>query len=122
MRKVFFTSSIALLLFTFLGCSEPERRPPPPRPEAAPPRVAPAEHIANRIRELQQRIDDGVRSGDLLSTEAKNLQQRLDGIKADFDRVRERGLDPFSVDALNRRLDSLDRDIFGQRRDYQRRW
>jgi len=125
MRKALFVSLIMLLLFAFYGCAQQERRPPPPSPPpptAPPPKVAPAEQIENRIRNLQQRIDDGVRVGDLTLPEARILQQRLDNIKMDFDRAMPGRLDPYEVEVLNRRLDALDRDVFGQKHDPQRRW
>ncbi|MFO0754817.1 MAG: hypothetical protein U0411_16000, partial [Thermodesulfovibrionales bacterium] len=84
--------------------------------------ASPAEQIRDRIAHLQQRIDEGKLSGALTLPEAKHLQRELNHIRKSFEKARKGVLAPREIDALNHRLDILDKKVFAQKHDRQKRY
>lgn len=89
--------------------------------ETAPALASPAERIRDRIVNLQQRIDEGKLSGVLTVPEAKRLQRDLNSIRAHFEKARKGVLAPREIDTLNHRLDILDKKVYKQKHDRQKR-
>ncbi|MBZ0156032.1 MAG: hypothetical protein K8I29_07430 [Alphaproteobacteria bacterium] len=83
--------------------------------------ASPAEQIRDRIANLQQRIDEGKLSGALTPPEAKRLQRDLNSIRGTFEKARKGALTPREIDVLNHRLDILDKKVFKQKHDKQKR-
>lgn len=82
----------------------------------------PPASIHDRINFMEQRIDRGVRSGELTRHEAGKLRKELGAIRQRERRMREDGrLSPRERDALQGRLDRLDRQIKVERRDGEHR-
>ncbi len=82
----------------------------------------PAEQqINSRIHELQQRIDDGAKTGSLTPAESKNLQMRLDRIREQVEKAQTKryGLSEGEVKSINHRLDILSKDTYREKRDMQ---
>jgi ABC-type microcin C transport system permease subunit YejB len=85
--------------------------------------AAPWQPINQRQANLEQRIDQGVRSGELTRNEARRLRSEF----AALDRLEMRyrrsggGLDPRERADLDRRFDRLSAEIRLQKHDYQRR-
>ena len=79
--------------------------------------------INNRLMQLDQNINDGVRGGGLTRREADRLRAEETGIRDELARDRRTGdgLDARERADLNRRLDSLANHIRQQRRDDQTR-
>ena len=107
----------ALLLATLAGCvadSPPPRTAPPPVPSAA--------QIDQRQRDLEYRIEQGVRSGHITRDEHLLLRRQADEIRRDERRYMNDG--QLSIDerrALWARLDQLARETDRQMRDTDRR-
>jgi ABC-type microcin C transport system permease subunit YejB len=85
--------------------------------------AAPWQSLNQRQANLEQRIDQGVRSGSLTRQEA----QRLRGELASLDRLETRyrrsgGLDPRERADLDRRFDQLSAQVRFQKHDAQRRY
>ena len=68
---------------------------------------------ADRIVSLQERIDDGRRSGRLPLTEGREFQSRLDSIRREYMRMTEDGRYSTHEERtdISRRLDSLETDL-----------
>jgi ABC-type microcin C transport system permease subunit YejB len=85
--------------------------------------AAPWQPINQRQANLEQRIDQGVRSGELTRNEARRLRSEF----AALDRLEMRyrrsggGLDARERADLDRRFDRLSAEIRLQKHDYQRR-
>jgi ABC-type microcin C transport system permease subunit YejB len=85
--------------------------------------AAPWQSINQRQANLEQRIDQGVRSGELTRQEARRLHNEL----ASLDRLemhyrRSGGLDPRERADLDRRFDQLSAQVRFQKHDDQRRY
>jgi ABC-type microcin C transport system permease subunit YejB len=85
--------------------------------------AAPWQSINQRQASLEQRIDQGVRSGALTRPEAQRLRSEL----ASLDRLESRyrashGLDPRERADLDRRFDQLSAQVRFQKHDDQRRY
>jgi chromosome segregation ATPase len=80
-----------------------------------------AGRIDHRISELQKRIDEGSGSGSLTPVETKNLQSRLDGIRAHCERAQKDGkLTDQEIRAIQSRLDTLSKSINKEKQDRER--
>src|SRR5690349_17339815 len=64
-----------------------------------------ADEISDRLRNQQQRIDEGVRNGSLTKQEAKRLEDRQRQLRREHQRLARNGLSSRDRDALNRDLD-----------------
>jgi ABC-type microcin C transport system permease subunit YejB len=85
--------------------------------------AAPWQSINQRQANLEQRIDQGVRSGQLTRREAVRLRSEfaaLDRLEMRYRRNDGR-LDPRERADLNRRYDQLSAEVRLQKHDYQRR-
>jgi hypothetical protein len=83
----------------------------------------PAQSIAHRVERQRQRINQGIRSGDLTPREAGNL--RLQETRVRRESVRDvrngGGLTRFEHNTIERQQNRLSRRIYRQRHDSQRR-
>jgi hypothetical protein len=80
-------------------------------------------NINERQARLDQRIDAGVRRGDLTRREAFRLRAEFRDITRLEARYRVNGLSPWERADLERRLDRLDAQVRAERHDHQdRRW
>ena len=77
--------------------------------------------INERQARLDQRIDNGVRHGDLTRVEARRLHGEYRRIARLEARYRVNGLSRWERADLDRRFDRLSSQIRDQRHDYQRR-
>lgn len=77
--------------------------------------------IAQRQAQLEQRIDQGVRRGDLTRREAANLRSELSDIERLEARYRRDGLSQWERADLDRRMDQLSQRIRFERADSQDR-
>lgn len=78
--------------------------------------------IRSRIHDARRRIDHGIRTGSLTRYEARRLNGQLDRIMFRIDRMRADGdLSPRERAIINRDLDRLNRQIFREKRDDNRR-
>ena len=73
--------------------------------------------INQRQRQLDQRIDQGVRNGDLTRNEAYRLRAEFQDIARLEARYRRNGLSYQERADLDRRFDNLSRQIYVERRD-----
>jgi chaperonin cofactor prefoldin len=87
----------------------------------AAPAVASAQSIGERQVSLDQRIDAGIRSGQLTSTEAAQLRAEFNDLLRLESRYRRDGLSAAERDDLDRRFDMLSQRIRVERRDGQDR-
>jgi len=79
--------------------------------------------INQRQRQLDRRIDQGIRSGQLNRREASNLRAQFHGLVRLENQYRRGGLTRWERTDLDRRFDSLSAQIRYERRDRQRaRW
>ncbi|MCC6347787.1 MAG: hypothetical protein IT388_11420 [Nitrospirales bacterium] len=84
--------------------------------------AAPYDRILDRIDDLQQRIIQGEKSGNLTPSEAVQMQRRLDNLRDDLEVTKRMGpLPPHEIKDLHRRLDILEREVYRQKHDLQRR-
>jgi len=81
-----------------------------------------AEPVGQRVRNLDYRIDMGVRNGSLTRAEASRLRTRLANVRRLEWRYRRNGLSTWERRDLNRRYDALSRAVRIQRHDRQTRW
>lgn len=82
----------------------------------------PTGDIPARIASQQQRIDQGVASGELTRGEANLLQDNLNYVRSEFARMRADGLlTPREVDRLERLLDNNSQMIFNKKHNPARR-
>ncbi|MRS02365.1 hypothetical protein EG832_03930, partial [bacterium] len=83
---------------------------------------ADASDINQRIAEMNQRIDQGMRSGALTRDEGRMLRGELNKVRDDAARMKRDGiLTPREKDRLHAELDRLKRDIYREARDDDRR-
>jgi hypothetical protein len=109
MKKVTFAVMFAVILFSTIAISYAERR---------------DWHggIRTRIHEAHQRIQRGIERGSLTRPEARRLKEELNGILRKIDRMKADGrLDHREREIVNRDLDRLDRDIYREKHDGERR-
>jgi septal ring factor EnvC (AmiA/AmiB activator) len=84
--------------------------------------IAYASDIDRRVAEMQQRIDQGVKSGELTRPEAQQLRLKLNKVRNDEARMKADGrLTKPEQDKLNRELDRLGQQIYREKRDLDRR-
>ena len=86
----------------------------PGRPEAA-------YNINQRQAQIARRIDRGQRDGSLSLREARRLRAELARIESLEHSYRHRGLSRWERADLDRRLDVLSRQVFGERHDWNDR-
>jgi uncharacterized membrane protein YebE (DUF533 family) len=78
--------------------------------------------IRDRIREAKQSIERGIEKGKLTRQESRKLNEELEGIQANIDRMKSDGrLDEREREKINSDLDRLERDIRREKRDDDRR-
>jgi septal ring factor EnvC (AmiA/AmiB activator) len=78
--------------------------------------------IRSRIQASKQKIDRGIERGTLSRNEARKLNEELGRILNKIDRMKADGyLSPQERNKINRDLDKLDRDIFKEKHDDNRR-
>src|SRR5689334_13366194 len=77
--------------------------------------------INERQAQLDQRIDAGVRSGDLSRNEAMRLRAEFNGLASLESRYRVNGLSPSERADLDRRFDQLAMQVRAERHDGDRR-
>jgi septal ring factor EnvC (AmiA/AmiB activator) len=73
--------------------------------------AGPPDQIRGRMDNLQQRIDEGVKSGTLTGQEAKRVQNQLNSIRKGFDSAVQNGLSDREAKHFNQRLDTLSNSI-----------
>ena len=100
MKKIVATISVCLLLVA-----------------AAVAWAGPADQIRGRMDSLQQRIDEGTRSGTLTGQEAKRVQNQLSSIRRGFDSAVQNGLSDREAKHFNQRLDTLSKEVYKERHD-----
>ncbi len=83
---------------------------------------AAAQSLNARQARISQRIDQGVRSGQLTRNEAYQLRRRLWRLERTQYRYRRGGLSSWERTNLERRYDNLSNDVWAQKHDSQRRW
>lgn len=79
-------------------------------------------HIERRKIQLDRRIENGLRSGQLTPREARRLQREFDDIARLEYRYSRNGLSPWEMAQLDRRFDRLAAQIRWERRDDDRRY
>jgi len=84
--------------------------------------AAPAQSVNQRERNLQSRINMGVRNGSLTRAEASRLRTRLANLERLEWRYRRNGLTAWERRDLDTRFNLLSRSVLNQRHDRQRRW
>jgi polyhydroxyalkanoate synthesis regulator phasin len=78
--------------------------------------------IRTRIQDSKQKIEQGIERGTLNRQEARKLNKELGKILYKIDRMKADGrISPKEREKINRDLDRLDRDIFKEKRDDNRR-
>jgi hypothetical protein len=77
--------------------------------------------IAQRQAQLDRRIDQGVRSGQLTRREATRLRSELNSLARLETQYRRGGLSAWERNDLDRRFDRLEAQIRAERRDHDRR-
>ena len=78
--------------------------------------------VSNRLERLDDRIDVGVRTGDLTRAEAMRLRAQFDDLARLEARYRAGGLTAWERNDLDRRYDQLAMRVRFERRDSQERW
>jgi len=79
--------------------------------------AGPPDQIRSRMDSLQQRIDEGVKSGTLTGQEAKRVQNKLNSIRKGFDTAVQNGLSDREAKHFNQRLDVLSKDVYKEKHD-----
>lgn len=79
-------------------------------------------HIERRKMQLDRRIDNGLRNGQLTRREAHRLRSEFNDIARMEYRYSRNGLSPREMAALDRRFDRLAAQIRWERRDDDRRY
>jgi peptidoglycan hydrolase CwlO-like protein len=78
--------------------------------------------IRSRIQASKQKIEQGIEQGSLNRNEARRLNKELAKILGKIDRMKSDGrISQGERNKINRDLDKLDRDIFKEKRDDNRR-
>lgn len=81
-----------------------------------------AQDYAGRVREMDARINQGVRSGQLTRPEEQRLRQQLFRIRDQAARMKADGrLTPAERTRLDRELDALRQNIYREKHDSQKR-
>jgi chromosome segregation ATPase len=75
-----------------------------------------------RLADLERRIDQGVRSGQLTRTEAADLRRQADALDRLEDQYRTGGLTPTERADLDRRFDQMAANLHDSRSDRDRTW
>lgn len=78
-----------------------------------------AERVEQRVREIDARLDLGVRTGALTPAEQQNLRDRLQAVRRNLQERSSDGLTPSQADQLLAQLDAIDSGIRRQARDAQ---
>ena len=119
MHRIYSAAALTALLGASLaGCIVAPQRAGPP----APPPVPSAAAIDQRQRDLEFRIEQGVRAGYITRDEHQLLRRQADDIRRDERRYMNDGT--LSIDerrALGHQLDSLSRELDRQLRDNDKR-
>ena len=113
------TLLVPVLVMSLAGCVV--QQPPRPAPPSPPP-VPSAAQIDARQRDLEFRIEQGVRAGHITRDEHQLLRRQADDIRREERRFMNDG--QLSVDerrALTHQLDNLSRELDRQLRDGDRR-
>jgi len=79
--------------------------------------AGPPDQIRGRMDSLQQRIDEGVKSGTLTGQEAKRVQNKLNSIRKGFDSAVQNGLSEREAKHFNQRLDTLSKEVHKEKHD-----
>jgi len=79
--------------------------------------AGPPDQIRGRIDSLQQRIDNGAKSGTLTEQETKRVQNKLNSIRKGFDSAVQNGLSDREAKHFNQRLDTLSKEIYKEKHD-----
>jgi septal ring factor EnvC (AmiA/AmiB activator) len=79
--------------------------------------AGPSDQIRGRMNGLQQRIDEGVRSGTLTAQEAKRVQNQLNSIRRGFDSAVQNGLSDREAKQFNQSIDTLNKEISKEKHD-----
>ncbi len=102
------------LLIALSACAV--QQPPPPRP--APPPIPSADAVDRRQRDLEFRIEQGVKAGWITADERQLLRNHADDIRRDERRYMNDGvLSPDERRALWARQDGLAREVDRQMKD-----
>lgn len=120
MKPITAIAFAALLCGALTGCVVPPQQPPPPRP--APPPVPSAATIDARQRDLEFRIEQGVKAGQITRDEHQLLRRMADDIRRQERQYMNDG--QLSVDerrALSAQLDRLATEVNRQLKDTDRR-
>ena len=100
MKKILFLVVVPVIMVVLVHCaSAPQRWPAYER------------RTEDRMFALQQRIGNGLASGELTPNEAQNLLARLENIRRDYTVLRDRRTTQEEWDPLLGRLDDLERDV-----------
>jgi uncharacterized protein YlaN (UPF0358 family) len=100
MRKILFLVIVPVMMAVLIQCvSAPQRWPAYER------------RTEDRMFALQQRIGNGLASGELTPNEAQNLLAKLENIRREYTVLRERRSTAEEWDPLLGRLDDLERDV-----------
>jgi uncharacterized protein YlaN (UPF0358 family) len=100
MRKILFLAVVPVMMAVLIQCvSAPQRWPAYER------------RTEDRMFALQQRIGNGLASGELTPNEAQNLLAKLENIRREYTVLRERRSTAEEWDPLLGRLDDLERDV-----------
>jgi chromosome segregation ATPase len=79
--------------------------------------AGPPDQIRGKMDNLQQRIDEGVKSGKLTGQEAKGAQNQLNSIRRGFDSAVKNGLSDREAKHFNQRLDTLSKEVYKEKHD-----
>jgi hypothetical protein len=79
--------------------------------------AGPPDQIRGKMDNLQQRIDEGVKSGKLTGQEAKGAQNQLNSIRRGFDNAVKNGLSDREAKQFNQRLDTLSKEVYKEKHD-----
>ncbi|HLZ19710.1 MAG TPA: hypothetical protein VKO67_08865, partial [Smithellaceae bacterium] len=78
--------------------------------------------INQRVTQMDQKIDNGMRSGTLTRDEGRMLRMELNKVRDDAARMKRDGiLTQREKDRLNAELDRLQRDIYREKKDRDKR-
>lgn len=129
-RFINFTLILVFFLFGINGCvvtpSAPDTRYENDRPsydrERSRDYAVDISDIKQRIAEMDQRIDQGLRNGTLTREEGQKLRFELHKIRDDASRMQRDGrLTMMEKNKLNAELDRLKKDIYRERHDRDKR-
>jgi hypothetical protein len=81
-----------------------------------------AQDFGYRLNQLQERIEDGARDGQLTAYEARDLRSRLYDLERLQTRYESEGMRGWMANNLDRRIDALSNDIYAERHNNQYRY